>query len=305
MKWMKNRALQYGVALWMPLALAASAACAQAEQPGTMQQAPVQKRMSDADWAALLDPHTPLADRQRMLAAVEQSSQLDDPQTLYILGSIYHMGKHAPGSPVDEDADKASAYLSNAAIRGSVLAMAKMAEIKLAAGQYREAMNWAQIYAHYAPIAEKRNDVQDSYIAELLYRIKQGLDKSAMDGIMKDVRSFVIAYDSSIQAGMAGGNLVFKLDPHSRTRYFLPAINHERHVDSGMADFLLTFGPDGTVTQAQLMDAEPRLDIGMNLLQSAQQMTLDKSSNNAPRYAWVPVTLGDNLYHLKDPKTGK
>jgi len=302
MKWMKNRALLNGIALWIPLVITSAAACAQDNTAPSANGTSIPKRMSDADWAALFDSHTPLVDRQHALAEIEQSPHLDDPQALYILGSIYHMGKHAPGSPVDDDPGKAGLYLGNAAIRGSVLAMAKMAEIKLAAGQYREAMNWAQIYAHYAPIAEKKSEIQDSYIAELIYRIKQGLDASAMDGIMKDVRSFVFAYDSSIRAGMAGGDLVFHLKPHSRTHYFQPVINHERHVDSGMADYLLTFGSEGTVTRAQLIDAEPRPDTGMDLLQSAQQMTVDKSGNNAPRYAWVPMLLGDMLYHLKDSR---
>lgn len=296
---MKNRALLCGVVLWMPLVIASSAAYSQGDHLTAAGDTLIQRPMSDGDWAALFDPHTPLADRQRTLARIEQS-HLEDPQTLYVLGSMYHMGKHAPCSPVDKDPGKASLYLSNAAIRGSVLAMAKMAEIKLTAGQYREAMNWAQIYAHYAPVTQKRSDVQDSYAAELVHRIEAGLDAAAMDGIMKDVRSFVFAYDSSIRAGIAGDDLMFHLKPHIHTRYLRPTINQEGHVDSGMADYLLTFDAKGVVIHAQLVDAEPLPDMGMKLLQSVQQMTVDKSTDNALRYAWVPMLHGDMLYRLKD-----
>ena len=41
---------------------------------------------------------------------------------------------------------------------------------------------------------------------------------------------------------------------------------------------------------------------GTDLLQSAQQMTTDKSGNNAQHYAWVPMLLGGMLYHLKDSR---
>jgi len=298
MKWMKNRALRCGIALWMPLVMASSGVEAVGDNPPNAQSASMHHGMSDGDWAALFDEKTPLADRQRTLAAIEQSPDTQDPQTLYMLGSIYHMGKHAPGSPAQEDPRKAILYLSNAAIRGSVLAMAKMAEIKLAAGQYREAMNWAEIYGHYAPIAQKKSDIQDSYAAELLYRAKQGLDDSAMDGIMKDIRSFVFAYDSTIRAGIADDDRLVHLKPHSRGRYFQPAINHERQVNSGMADYLLTFGADGSVIKAQLVDAEPLPDTGTDLLHSAEQMTVGTSSDNAARYAWVPMLLSDMRYHL-------
>lgn len=298
MKWMKNRALRCGIALWMPLVMASSTVDAHGDHPPNAQSAPIRHSMSDRDWAALFDEKTPLADRQHALAAIEQSPDTLDPQTLYMLGSIYHMGKHAPGSPVQEDAQKAMLYLSNAAIRGSVLAMAKMAEIKLAAGQYREAMNWAQIYGHYASIAQKKSDVQDSYTAELLYRAKQGLNDSDIDAIMKDVRSFVFAYDSTIRAGIASDDRVLHLKPRSRGHYFQPAINHERQVNSGMADYVLTFAADGSVSKAQLLDAEPLPDTGTNLLHAAQQMTVDSASDNAPRYAWVPMLLSDMRYHL-------
>ncbi|HUA81617.1 MAG TPA: hypothetical protein VL997_14660 [Dyella sp.] len=286
--------------LCLLLVCAATVASAADDRPQASDSATTHTHLSDADWIALFDQHTPLVDRQRALATIEQSPNLDDPQTLYMLGSIYHMGKDAPGAPVDADPAKAVVYLGNAAIHGSVLAMAKMAEIKLAAGQYREAMNWAQIYAHYAPIAKQSGKIEDSYLAELIHRIKDGLDASAMDGIMKDVRGFVFVYDTSIRTGIDGERLTNHLDMHSRTHYFQPVINHERYVTAGMADYLLAFGPDGTVINAQPVDSEPLPSVAITLLPSARQMTTDKSSGHALRYAWVPMLLGDMEYHLKD-----
>ena len=83
MKWMKHRALRYGIALWIPLAVTSTTAYARDDAPPTAHGTPIQKRMSDADWAALFDRHTPLVDRQRTLAGIEQSPHLGD--TLYHL----------------------------------------------------------------------------------------------------------------------------------------------------------------------------------------------------------------------------
>src|SRR5690348_11223002 len=99
-------------------------------------------------WSVILDPQQPLAVRQQRLAALERDAQTADQGELYLLGSLYEMGPHASGAPVARDLDKATLYLGNAALRGSLLAMAKMAEIKLATRNYREAMIWAQVFAH-------------------------------------------------------------------------------------------------------------------------------------------------------------
>ena len=299
MKRTRNYALWLGMALCMPWGLASIASAAENDNATLVTDTQRHKPMSDAEWAALFDENTPLADRQRVIANLEQSPDLNDPHDLYMLGSLYHMGQHAHGSPVQEDQQKASLYLGNAAIRGSILAMAKMAELKLTAGQYREAMNWAQIYAHYALLSNADYTPRESYAAELVNRIMDQLGQGAMPDVMKDVNSFVAANDTAIRVGMAGEAMLEHLHPKSPGHHYYVAPFGQRLPTSGFADYILSFRPDGTVANIQLIDAVPRTDMGAVLHEMAQGMTVKPNSQDkTPRYAWVPLLMGNEHYRL-------
>lgn len=253
----------------------------------------------DGTWAQILDHDVPLADRQRLLADMEaKAAQSNDPHVLYMLGSLYHTGQRIPDSPVQQDPKKASLYLGNAAIRGSVLAMAKMAEIKLAAGQYREAMNWAQIYAHYALLSKQDRQQRDAYAAELVQRIMDHIGDSQMAAIMTDVNSFIATYDVDIKAGISGEATLNHLHPTSPRHHFKAPLD-ERAPDSGIADFIVGFKPDGSVASVQLLDAVPRMEVAAMLREHVATLTVMPAPNgddHALRYAWVPAMLDDQRY---------
>jgi hypothetical protein len=299
MKRTRNYALWLGIALCIPFGTASRALAADHDTPPPTADAQHHKPMSDADWAALFDEKTPLADRQRVVANLEQSPDLSDPHDLYMLGSLYHIGQHAHGSPVQEDQEKASLYLGNAAVRGSVLAMAKMAELKLAAGQYREAMNWAQIFAHYALLSKADYTPQESYAAELVNRIMDILGQSAMPAVMKDVNSFVAVNDTQIRVGMAGEAMLEHLHPQNTGHRYHVEPFGQRLPTSGFADYILAFRPDGSVANIQLIDAVPRTDMGAVLHEKAETMMLKPTTQDSSlRYAWVPLLMGDERYRL-------
>jgi hypothetical protein len=276
------------------------ATAAEVNAPGP-NVSPTRALMSDADWAALFDQSKPLPDRERTLANLEQSPDLRNPKDLYALGSLYHMGKRAPGSPVDENPEKASLYLGNAAIRGSVYAMAKMAELKLDAGQYQEAMNWAQIYSHYALLSPKTGySPRESYAAELVSRIKSHVTDAQMTAIMNDVNSFVAANDAQIRAGIRAdapqdGNRPNRIT-HRRVQ-----TGDSRLPDTGIADYLIAFKPDGSAAQVQLVDAVPKPEVGGTLRNWAKSITLQPApENSALRYVWVPMVIGNHNYRMDE-----
>ncbi|WP_126673431.1 hypothetical protein [Dyella dinghuensis] len=298
-----KRALWLGIGLCLPWGLATSVAAA--DNTGWIAAPPSQDIMPDADWVTLFDQSKPLADRQHMLANLEQSPGLkDDPEDLYRLGSLYHMGEHAPGSPVQEDPVKATLYLGNAALHGSTLAMAKMAELKLAAGQYREAMNWAQIYSHYALMSPaSQGTATESYAAELVDRIKDKIDQSVMPAVMADVNSFVAQHDADIRLGMAREQAREHHTPKTPKHYYVGPLG-SRASDSGIADYMLVFNADGTVATMLLIDAVPRPNIGTTMRSYAASMTLKPQDNQRPRYAWVPVLLGNHEYRMDSAHGG-
>lgn len=295
-----QRMVAWGLGMAFSLSLFLGVHGASASNSVTPLAAEAHEPMSDAAWAALFDRRVPLADRQHIIAKLEQSPDLKNPHDLYVLGSLYHMGQYAEGSPVQEDWQKASLYLGNAAIHGSVLAMAKMAELKYAEGQYREAMNWAQLYSHYA-LLTKNDDTspQESYAAELVSRIMGKLDESAMPAVMKDVNSFVAAHDMDIRAGMAKEATLESQHPHSDGHhYYLPPFG-QRFPTSGFADYLVAFQPDGTVANILVMDAVPQPEMGAMLRDKLLNMRIKPAMHDkALRYAWVPLILGDHSYRF-------
>ncbi len=266
--------------------------------------APLAARTStpEATWASLFDDKIPLDARKATLEGLEQQAGSADSRDLYLLGSLYHMGQHAHGSPVDANAEKAGIYFANAAVRGSALAMAKMAEIKFTAHQYREAMNWAQIYVYYAVRLPKKDEVEESYAAALVKRIQDNVERWDMDAIMKDVRSFIVANDERIRAGLEAEAMRDSPVPSNRHRY-VDVEPGKRGPDAGMADFLVAFRPDGTAASVQLIDAVPRMDSADVLRPFAYSMVMPPASaseGTALRYAWVPAILGDGRYAVRD-----
>lgn len=255
----------------------------------------------NASWAQVLDKNVPLARRQQALSKIEQEAQTGDQHDMYVLGSLYHIGQHASGSLVQQDLVKASLYLGNAATRGSVLAMAKMAEIKLATRQYREAMNWAQIYGHYALLLPKGDRPHDGYAAELVQRILDRLGKSAMPEVMRDVNSFIASHDADIRAGTDSNLTGEVLHPVPKAKPYI-APNGRITPYAGFADYLLAFNADGSVADAWLLDAVPDADLGLTLRKYAREMRVSPAHagiGKTLRYAWMPVIYDDGRYRAK------
>lgn len=269
---------------------------------GSSPSAPADLRAAtDTPWAQVLDENLPLAQRQGVLGRIEEQAQTGDQHTLYVLGSLYHMGQQSRASPVQQDLVKARLYLGNAAMRGSVLAMAKMAEIRFTERQYREAMNWAQIYGHYAALLPRGDRPHDGYTAELIQRIAARLGQSAMPDLMRDVDSFITAHDAEIKAGTDSRLTGEVLHPAPKGRpYVTPA--GEFAPAAGFADYLLAFKADGSVAKAWLLDATPDPDLGSRLRKVAEEMQVPPAQPDAQRplrYAWLPVIYDDGRYRVR------
>ena len=261
--------------------------------------APAQDDSTKA-WSVILDPQQPLAARQQMLAGLEKHAQDAEQGELYLLGSLYQMGPHASGAPVAQDLDKATLYLGNAALRGSLLAMAKMAEIKLATRKYREAMIWAQVFAHYAMLLPDGERPPEGYSAELVQRILDKLGRSSIPQVMPDVASFIAQHDAGIRAGTSShfGGKSPRPKPKERS-----VVTPEGRftAQSGFADYLLAFRPDGSLAHAWLLDAVPDPALGETLHHYVSEMTLPAQPAGTEatlRYAWLPAMFDDHRYRM-------
>lgn len=267
--------------------------------------APAQDDSTTA-WSVILDPQQPLAVRQQTLAGLEKHAQNDGQGELYLLGSLYQMGPDASGAPVARDLDKATLYLGNAALRGSLLAMAKMAEIDLATRKYRQAMIWAQVFAHYAMLLPDGERPPEGYTAELVQRILDKLGRSGISQVMPDVANFIARHDATIRAGTSShfGGKAPRPKPKERS---LVTPDGRFAPRSGFADYLLAFRPDGSVAHAWLLDAVPDPALGKTLRHYVREMTLPAATLDAGarlRYAWLPAMYDDHRYRVAPDTRG-
>lgn len=257
-------------------------------------------------WCVILDPQQPLAERQKKLAELEKNAQSDGQGELYLLGSLYRMGQDASGATVPRDLDKATLYLGNAALRGSLLAMAKMAEIKLATRKYREAMIWAQVFAHYAMLVPDGERPPEGYTAELVQRILDKLGRSSIPQVMPDVANFIAQHDAGIRAGTGShvGGRALRPGPKERS---VTTPDGRFAARSGFADYLLAFKADGSVAHAWLLDAVPDPRLGKTLRHYVTEMTIPAQSADTKghlRYAWLPAMFDDHRYRAASGAAG-
>ncbi|MDE2154524.1 MAG: hypothetical protein KGJ32_01320 [Xanthomonadaceae bacterium] len=277
-----------GLGAAMP-ALAAAPAAAAADRAA-----------STKTWALILDPQLPLATRRQALAQLENSTNSDDQHNLYLLGSLYWMGQFASGAPVQRDLNQAAIYMSNAAIHGSLLGMAKMAEIDLAVHKYSEAMIWAQVYAHYAMQLPRNERPNEGYTAELVQRIIDKLGREGVTQAMPQVGNFIALHDADIRAGTDSDFGGRQPHPVSKARPYLTP-DYRFEPESGIADFLLAFRADGSEAHAWLLDATPDPALGAALRQYVHKMTLPPIKGQAGhglRYAWSVVMFDDRRYQM-------
>jgi hypothetical protein len=264
-----------------------------------------------SDTAHMLDTRTPIAERQRIFDRFEQRAQAGNVTDQYLVGSLYRVGHQLPGSPVASDNAKASLYLSNAAVHGNINAMAKMAELSLAARDYLQAMTWAQIYAHYSsPQFSPKLRPAPGYLAELLDRLSMNYKQAQDAEVLKNVNRFIAAYDADVQAGLHqsyayASDRSMKLTSSSNVFYpvtsKLTATFDIPLTKAGIADYVIGFKSDGTVGNVWLLDMIPDVSLDKALNTGTHSITVTPAANTADatmRYAIHPIVFDDKRFRL-------
>jgi hypothetical protein len=208
----------------------------------------------------MLDASAPRAARLKLFAQMIALANSGQVRAQDLAGTFYWQGAGIKGSPVKRDLSQARILLSNAAVHGDVMAMAKLGELELQAGRLAQAMVWAQMYARYHdPLALQRDQRgQDSaYASNLIKRITDAggkIDKAAS----KHVGAMVARFDTSIRRGIDAYN---KDRRTGRTRLVQdPAgVDASENVNvNGMAEYMVAFQPDGKPGKIWLLDAVPK-----------------------------------------------
>ncbi|WP_250628544.1 hypothetical protein [Pinirhizobacter soli] len=262
----------------------------------TAQSSPITstKPPHEAAWATIVDHDVPLDQRHKALAALEDDAVDLGPADLYVLGSIYHSGRHSGGLLDHADDTKASLYFGNAATRGSIPAMAKMAELKFASHDYREAMNWAEIYAHYVLAGSSPKDSARGYAAELVKRISLHFGNN-IDDVMRDVDAYVAAHDAQIRIG-AREDMMFRAGQVQVDNAYLTTPGQTLPPLSCIADFLVVLRANGTVDRALPIDIAPDQSMLESMGHALAKAHAAETTDLSPRYALMTVVLDNGRY---------
>jgi hypothetical protein len=264
---------------------------------GGVQAADQSTPLTEAAWAAIVDHAQPLAKRQQALAQVEANAGELGGMDLYMLGSIYHSGHHSGGLFDHPDLARAALYLGNAATRGSVPAMGKMAQVAFEQRNYREAMNWAQIYAHYVSDRGGHVQAERDFAAELIKRIQLRLGDD-LEKILPDVQTYITAHDAQIQEGSIRDALFRSQQPKfDGARLEMPA--NSLSPQAAIADFILVFKPDGNVADVLPIDIAPDEQGMVSMSRALTAARTSATTTPGPRYALMNTVLLGGRHRAK------
>lgn len=220
-------------------------------------------KLSDiSDLLPLQKPGTLPPQRQALIenaALCADSRDKSAPSYAGLLGFIYMSGNLLPNNATAIDMDKARHYLSIAAKSGDVLAMAELAELESALGDYEKAIVWTFIYDHYST-AKGWSD-KSGYFPELLPRTYDKIDNATWKEVVAEGDAFIQQNDVAIQAALASVRRADeapseKLWVQRPGKFYFRATGYYFSI-STIAMFLVAFDKDGNRVGAWLLGAVP------------------------------------------------
>lgn len=274
---------------------------------------------------SLFNPDGDPAKRQAALETLESYARKRGNHSAirHELGSLYRLGREHPAALVDRDLEKAELLLSHAALGGSLMAMAGVAEVKLAQRDFMGAMVWAQAYLHFKRKLESGSrDGSEAYAADLLDRIYARLGRSA--DVEQEIVQYAAAFVTTHGAKIEGSYGAF--DPSEAERscrrdadWQLRQVANAEEDDEepklrvfgnretrkkwspGMVLFEFWINPEGEVAHAFVVDALPDGVAADTLREAIKRMRFNTVDAGAPyRVARVPMHFDDNSISLRD-----
>lgn len=271
----------------------------------------------------LFNPDIPLAQKQRDIRGLEMSAESGDSSSQHFIGSLYRLGDKHPAKIFQEDTVKAKKYLGNAAVQGSLPAMAAMAELELANKNNKDAMLWSQIYAYYSK-EEQQKQKKDSNFAYQAFLLKRVIDAARKENkdylnknFMEDFNNFFVNYDAKIQAsknrvftsaeiekyeacGSANKNATLQNTVLLNANKIRADEQTSNALGSpGFAYYLIGINADGMVIKALVVDSLPSEAYAKGLTAVAKALEFNKIPGLELRQAYVPLTFDDDSIRIK------
>jgi len=296
-------------------------------------QAAAVEPMAPAEVEALLSVDADPATRHASMLKLVGLAQSGQGYPAFILGALYRHGMDHPARLVERDEETARHWLEKCVESRNcpLLALASLAELELAAGNARPAMQWAQAWivldrehdrqSRSRPLRTRDEQYQyTSYQAYLIgrcYRIMpKARDASALGkqwfnelrvarGVVLD-RMLFDALDSGAGWNPASGSTVASGEglqisaENQQRKEILP--DAPQPFSPAMGLYLYRGAPaGGRAENIELIEALPAPLAARGLMQSARNLRTkpyESSGNGARRYGFVPVSYNDGVHSL-------
>lgn len=177
--------------------------------------------------------------------------------------------------------------------------MARRVDVDRVTHTYRQALRWAQVFAHYPMLLPADERRPDGYTAERVQRIIDKPGRSGVAQVMPDVAKFIALHDATIRACTRSHFDARGLRPRRKKALITP--NGRFAPPSGIANYLLVFNRDSSLTHAWLLDASSDPALRKNLRHEVSEMMIPlKAGDSASkqRHARMPATYDDHRYRV-------
>ena len=306
---MRHPAISLAARLAIALALGVCAVATGAEAGSTATTTTNDRPAAHFDLqrlAELLDPSSSDVVRNAARAEMLAAADAGNAYAQYDAGVLYRQGDAHPAKVFPRDLPRARTLLLAAALQGQLSALAKLAEVEFDAGEYAEAMDWAQMYTHYLREGNEFEAWRAGHIAAMLKRIDDKLGHPDAETVRQRVIVKLDRYGPTIEAAQSRA----VQSPASPTLLHMP-VSKRHQVGThrkanvpetpGVAEFVIAVDTSGHVNKFWLLDATPSADLANQL----NAVVRDLRFNDAPkgsaemRYAVAPVAFNNQRFHLQ------
>lgn len=255
----------------------------------------------------VFDPDFDLGAKRAMLQALEAGAARGCAYDAYVVGTMLRHGRALPGNPLEKDVARAAMLIEAYARGGRITAFADLAEMALSEGDARSAMQWTQVYLHFA-MRYATSNVSDfdrrGYNADLLVRATQAwhrarLKRSAIEPLMNE---YLSRHRADVLAGLeapsiASGSARKQTDTEApplriKTRREVVQLDRALEIEPGYAVFLLEVQPSGRVSRIVPETFGPNVNTPAALRPMVADFEFEPFDGSEPYIARVPVVYG-------------
>jgi hypothetical protein len=229
----------------------------------------------------------------------------------YSAGQLYRHGDRLPGNLLARDSEKAQQLIRASAENGYLFAYADLAEMALAEGRTREAMQWTQVYLYFVVHHSEKFDrasgsfTRSGYNGDLLARAlrawraaKPRLEQTLIKDDLNDyLRGHEATVAERLRAHEAAAIKVGTPTSGETEKLRVVAVKGGCDMDLGSvssayATYLVEVQPSGSVSRVVLENFSPTAEAAMRLRKCAQVYTFGSFKGSRAQVARIPVIYG-------------